>query len=191
MAFTYIIKVDTYLRETTVNANVDTQLILPAIKRVQRNIILPILGTALYNDLLTKIGLDADLSGYTDYKTLVDDYLTPTMVEFVNAEIPPDMTFKFTNKSIVKKNSENSQPVDLQELRNIIQRMTYRGQLEGEKVIKYLITNCNTLFPLYRTPGNTLDTVFPRQTMFSTGMNLGNERRIGFGYNIDPPYWRF
>lgn len=191
MSFTYIIKVDTYLRETTVNANVDTQLILPAIKRVQRNIILPILGTALYNDLLTKIAADNDLSGYTDYKTLVDDYLTPTMVEFVNAELPPDMTFKFTNKSIVKKNSENSQPIDLQELRNIIQRATYRGQLEGEKTIKYLITNCNTLFPLYRTPGNTLDTVFPRQTMFSTGMNLGNERRIGFGYQIDPPYWKF
>jgi len=191
MAFTFIIKADTYLRESTVNANVDTQLILPAIKRVQRNIILPILGTALYNDLLTKIAADNDLSGYTDYKTLVDDYLTPTMVEFVNAEIPPDMTFKFTNKSIVKKNSENSQPVDLQELRNIIQRMTYRGQLEGEKAIEYLIANCNTLFPLYRTPGNTIDTVFPRQTMFSTGMNLGYERRIGFGYQIDPPYWKF
>ena len=189
MAFTYIIKTDTYLRETTVNANVDTQLILPAIKRVQRNIILPILGTALYNDLLAEIVSDPDLSSNVPYQTLVNDYLTPTMVEFVNAELPPDLTFKFTNKNISKKNSENSQPIDLQELRNIIQRATYRGQLEGEKVIKYLITNCNTLYPLYRTPGNTLDTVFPRQTMFSTGMNLGQQRRLGYGYEIDPPYW--
>ena len=189
MAFTYIIKADTYIRETTVNANVDTTLILPAIKRVQRNIILPILGTALYNDLLAEIVSDPDLSSNVPYQTLVNDYLTPTMVEFVNAELPPDLTFKFTNKNISKKNSENSQPIDLQELRNIIQRATYRGQLEGEKVIKYLITNCNTLYPLYRTPGNTLDTVFPRQTMFSTGMNLGQQRRLGYGYEIDPPYW--
>ena len=191
MAFTYIIKTDTYLRETTVNANVDTQLILPAIKRVQRNIILPILGTALYNDLLSTIDSDPDLSGNAEYKTLVDDYLTPTIVEFVNAELPPDLTFKFTNKSISKKNSENSQPIDLQEMRNIIQRATYRGQLEGEKVIKYLCANCNTLFPLYRTPGNTIDTVFPRSTMFSTGMNLGYERRKGTGYNRDPTQWRW
>ena len=189
MAFTYIIKADTYIRETTVNANVDTTLILPAIKRVQRNIIIPILGTALYNDLITKIIADPDLSGYTDYQTLVNDYLTPTMVEFVNAELPPDMTFKFTNKSIVKKNSENSTSIDLQELRNIIQRATYRGQLEGEKVIKYLVTNYATKFPLYVNPGNSYDTVFPRQTMFSTGMNLGQQRRLGYGYEIDPPYW--
>ena len=191
MAFTYIIKADTYIRETTVNANVDTTLILPAIKRVQRNIIIPILGTALYNDLITKIIADPDLSGYTDYQTLVNDYLTPTMVEFVNAELPPDMTFKFTNKSIVKKNSENSTSIDLQELRNIIQRATYRGQLEGEKVIKYLVTNYATKFPLYVNPGNSYDTVFPRQTMFSTGMNLGYARKRGFGYEIDPPYWNF
>ena len=194
MAFTYIIKVDTYIAESPVNGNIDSQLILPTIKRVQKNIILSILGTALYNDLLSEIDSDPDLSGNVPYQTLVNDYITPCMVEYINAELPPDLTFKFTNKSIVKKNSENSQPVDLTEMRNIIQRATYRAQLEGERLIRYLVTNANTLYPLYLNPGNTYDTVIPRATMFSTGMYLGNEKRKGIGYTRDPTgpdSWRF
>ena len=96
-----------------IDENVDVRLILPSIRDSQELRIHPILGTPLYEDLKTKI------SGGTltaDDITLLDNYIAPSMLQWTMYECSASMLFKYRNKSVATKSSENSQPIDFQNL---------------------------------------------------------------------------
>ena len=98
---------EAYVKNTTlIDPNVDMRLILPSIRDCQELRIHPILGTPLYNDLKAKITagtLNADETN------LLDNYIAPAMGQWTLYECSASMLFKYRNKSVATKSSENSQ----------------------------------------------------------------------------------
>ena len=98
-----------YVKNTTlIDENVDVKLILPSIKDCQELRIHPILGTPFYEDLKTKITAGTLNS---DEVNLLDVYIAPAMAQWTMYECSTSMLFKYRNKSVATKNSENSNPI--------------------------------------------------------------------------------
>ena len=105
-------------KSTTINGNVDVELLRPYMKVAQDIHIHPKLGTDLYNKLQSDI-TGSSLTG--NYQTLVEDYIQDALVHWTLYECIPFLGYKIMNKNIVRKTSEQSENAGLDELNYFIQ----------------------------------------------------------------------
>ena len=85
-------------KDTALGGSVDDNLIMPYILLAQDMNILPVLGTDLYEALKTKIQ-GSSLTG--DYKTLMETYIQPALVQFSFAQLAPYLRLRFVNNAVV------------------------------------------------------------------------------------------
>lgn len=157
------------LKENSViNDNVDMKLLDPIIIEAQRIHIYSLLGTGLYNELCTEIIAD-NVSVLN--KKLLDEYVLPCLIQYVKYEAAPELLYKIMNKSIVKKNSDNSQPIDLTELNFLRDMYKDKAEFFAQRIVLYLIQYCND-YPLYKNAGTGIDIVRPRTNAFSSAIDL-------------------
>lgn len=177
-----------YIKETSyIDENVDMKLIRDVIELAQEKYILPLLGTGLYNQIVSQITA-ATVSA--DNTTLLDSYIQKALKWWVLYEGLDVLTFKLTNKSVVKKNSENSQAVSTDELNRLFDSFGNNAEMYSERLTKYLIENVST-FTLYANPGNGSDIIQPKRNSYRTSIYLGDDGCCGkslserFQGNID------
>ena len=153
--------------------NIDPKLIKPTIKHCQDMYLEPILGTGLYKELQTQI----TSSTITDLnRNLLDYYITDCLCWYVASEMVISLGFKFTNKNLLKKTSENSDVPSLSDLFDIESRFKSKAEWYAQRITNYLIENI-TLFPLYNNAGSGVDIIQPNGSSFSTGLYLGDMPR--------------
>lgn len=162
----YIITSEYIKIRSQVEDNVDDNLITPVIRKSQIKYIIELLGKTLYEKIIADIVADT-LTG--NYKTLVDDYVSPTLLDWVLYEGMPSFNFKITNKAVSTNNSDNSEATTLDVI--IYLRNDYKNsaQYMAKQTIKYLCLN-STLFPEY-TGEN--DLIQPDKTAYSGQLYLG------------------
>ena len=159
------------LKENSIiNENVDMKVLLPVIKLAQEKYMLPILGTGLYNELKTQITA-ATITVLN--KTLLDDYIQPALIWWIMAEAPMPLTYKFMNKSVATRSSENANAASLNDLLKLEERFKDNAEWYSQRITNYLLQNIQS-YPLYSNPGSGIDTIVPKKTMYSTGMYLGS-----------------
>jgi len=149
-----------------IDENVDVRLILPSIRDSQELRIHPILGTPLYEDLKNKI------TGGTltaDDITLLDNYIAPSMLQWTMYECSASMLFKYRNKSVATKSSENSQPIDFQNLQFLRDEWKNKAEERDQRLINYLCEN-DELYPKYKEYSEDLH---PKKTAYQTSFYLG------------------
>jgi len=112
---TYRLKKRTQLQE-----NISDDLLNPCILRAQEIYIQSTLGTALYTKIMTDAGAGT-ISGI--YKTLLDDYITPCLIEYSYYECLPYIQLRMNNKSITRDNSSFSPASSLEDLKYIRQNI--------------------------------------------------------------------
>jgi hypothetical protein len=159
-----------FIKDTTViDENVDMKLLRDTIELCQEKYILPLVGTGIYNELVTQI-----LAGSvdSDNTTLLDSYIQTALKWWVQYEGVDILTYKFTNKTIAKKNSENSQPIDMEEVRRLMEKWRTNAEMYSQRVTDYLQQN-NTTFTLYDNPGSGSDTIYPKKNSYTTSIWLG------------------
>ena len=163
---------------TTINQNVDTELLIPNIKVAQDKYILTKLGSKL-DDKLQKLIKDAELddAGNENYEKLVNTYIQPALIQWTLYESIVFLGFKFMNKDIMRKNSETGSPASLDDLKFLRQEVKNTAEWYTERLIDYLCHN-NDLFPEYTT--NVNEDVRPSRKNFFNGMNTEQmpKRRI-------------
>lgn len=146
MATIVLLISEAYLKDATVvNENVDVKVIRSNIKLAQDLYIRPALGTRLYDQLLTEVQGNT-LTAAND--TLLTDYVKPALKFFVQFELGRDLVFKWMNKGIASKNSDNAVSVDLETLKQI--REEYKDKAENylQDLILFIKANV-TDYPLY------------------------------------------
>jgi hypothetical protein len=159
---------------TIASNNIDLKNLTQIIKMTQDRYIHSLCGSALYNKILNLISTgDITLVGNAKYKTLLDDFLTDTLFNYVLGELPMAMQYKFVNKGVLKKTSENSEQPTYAELQSISKY--YQGYAEwyAERTINYLTANSET-YPEYLNPGSDITAIWPTSNQYRTAINLGN-----------------
>jgi hypothetical protein len=159
---------------TIASNNIDLKNLTQIIKMTQDRYIHPLVGSALYNKILDLISTgDITLVGNAKYKTLLGSYLTDTLFNYVLGELPMAMQYKFVNKGVLKKTSENSEQPTFAELQSISKY--YQGYAEwyAERTINYLTANSET-YPEYLNPGSDITAIWPTSNQYRVAINLGN-----------------
>lgn len=139
----YLLSVENLKKLGLIHSNTDTKLLAVAIKRSQDMYIQPALGTPLYKALLNRV----ETSTWTqDYLDLMNDYVIPCLVAFVDYRAALLLNEKLTNKTTGRVQDENIQAnstADVNELRDQLRKDAYFykerliGYLKDDQAVKY------------------------------------------------------
>jgi len=152
-----------------IDENVDEKVIIQAIRYSQEEYTKNVLGTALYDEVKAQI-LAGTLTALNT--TLRDSYIREALKWWVMYEGLEELHFKFTNKSVMTKTSENSNPASLNDILDLKNKYRNRAERMDKKTINYLCENSDS-YPLYLNPGNGTDTITPKASTYNTGWYLG------------------
>lgn len=178
----------TYLKEQSlISDNVDFKILTPVIRIVQFVEIQQLLGTNLYDKILTDVAANT-LAGV--YKTLVDDYVLPAMTYYIMAKAPYSLQFRYVNRGVVKKTGSDSTPISETEFSKLVDEWRNVAQAFGEMMVKHIQYNSSS-FPEYTT-NNGVNELTPNRQAYDIDFFLEprdtlptNEdvRNIGSGLN--------
>jgi hypothetical protein len=154
-------------KDTALGGSVDDNLIMPYILLAQDMNILPVLGTDLYEAIKTKIQ-GGTLTG--DYKTLVETYIQPALVQFAFSTLAPYLRLRFSNNSVVVMGAtEQSSSATYDDIKPLMDTATDAAEFYRQRLIDY-IRNNQSSFPEFSTnSGADLD---PTTTNYYAGINL-------------------
>lgn len=158
---------------TGIDENVDPEDLYPFALQAQDIHIQQSLGTRLYdrikNDVeqFVKSGVPID----ADYKTLLDDYIVPTVVHYTYYLALPSLKYKTTNKGILSGTSEVGEGVSLDELQYLRNTILQTAQFYDERLRDYL-REWNELYEEYRSYTSKDGMAPNRSTAYYTGLAI-------------------
>lgn len=170
MARVFLLSEATLKQNSVVNNNVDGMYILPAIEYSQDSGLQPLLGTKLYNKLMDLVE-SGDISSATNYKNLLDEYITPYLLNKVTAEIQLPIAYKMRNQGVVQQTGENTYVPSLKDTQYLIQNYENKANFYGNRMSDYLRAN-RSLFPEYYSVDSCADMPSDKGA-YKTGIYLG------------------
>ena len=154
-------------KDTALGGSVDDNIIMPYILLAQDMFILPVLGTDLDNKLKADIQ-GGSLTGA--YKTLVETYIQPCLVQASFSELAPFLRLRFVNNAIVIMGAtDQSDSASYEDIKPLMDRATDASEFYRQRLIDYIRNNTSS-FPEYTT--NTGADLDPTTRNYYAGMNL-------------------
>ena len=166
MSYVLFISENKLKQSTAINMNVDVEFLLPYVRQSQKLYIEPLLGTKLYQKLETEITAGT-LTGV--YKTLVEDYIADTLVNYAFYHCIPFLRFKVENGNIYSKTSETGNSLTTEESQHLRQEILNTAQYYNERAVEYLCNNSGS-YPEYST--NSGADISPSKSSYYSNMNL-------------------
>ena len=154
---------------TQIDTNVDSKMLTNNIVKAQELYIRPVLGTVLYNKILTDIA-GASLTGV--YQTLVDSYVIPCLKKYICYVCAPEMVFKWRNKNIGAQGGDNNSAITKEEMDAIREMYKNDGEQYAKFMTDYIHENISS-YPEY-SQNSGIDEYPPKQENFTTNIYLGN-----------------
>ena len=170
MARVLLISEQTLKSNGVINNNVDGMYILPAIEYAQDAGLQPIIGTKLYNKLMDLVS-DGSIQQETDYKVLLDEYVTPYLLNKVTADIQILLNYKLRNQGLVQNQTENTIVPTMKDLQYVIQNYEYKAVFYGNRLSDYLMAN-KSKFPEYSKVDSSAD-MHSNPNSYKTNIYLG------------------
>ena len=154
-------------KDTALGGSVDDNIIMPYILLAQDMFILPVLGT----DLDTKLKSDIQGGSLTGaYKTLVETYIQPCLVQASFAELAPFLRLRFVNNAIVIMGAtDQSDSASYEDIKPLMDRAKDASEFYRQRLIDYIRNNTSS-FPEYSS--NTGADLDPTTRNYYAGMNL-------------------
>ena len=154
-------------KDTALGGSVDDNLIMPYILLAQDMNILPVLGADLYEKLKSDVQ-GGSLTGA--YKTLVETYIQPALVQFAFSTLAPYLRLRFSNNSVVVMGAtEQSSSATYDDIKPLMDTATDAAEFYRQRLIDY-IRNNESSFPEFSTnSGADLD---PTTNNYFAGINL-------------------
>lgn len=159
---------ENYLKQTSViNDNTDMKILTPTIIWVQDMYVQKLLGQDLFEEIKTQIDTNT-VSVNNAY--LLDNFLLKIIVNYTLMESTPEFKYRYMNKGLMTKSSDNSQSVDPTELQAEMDRWRSRAEFYSDNLRRYLRVNVAT-YPKYLT-NLTYEKVKPQRYTYTTGIFL-------------------
>ena len=142
----YLLSVENLKKLGIIHNNTDTKLLAVAIKRSQDMHIQPALGTRLFKALLDRV----ETSTWTqDYLDLMNDYVVPCLVAFVDYRAALLLTDKLTNKGAGRVQDDNQTTLELNQVAELRDQLRKDAYFYKERLIGYLKDDNATKYPEY------------------------------------------
>jgi hypothetical protein len=181
MAKVYFISETYFKNNTPVNMNVEPQLINIAIMDAQVLHIQMALGSKLYKKLEDLIsGNTIGDSSNAVYKTLLDDYVRPAVVQYALVECISYIRYKIMNKTVGTQNSDNTNPIEFDEMKYLQSQLRNKAEFYTQRIVDYIMANLSS-YPEYTSTGS-IDDIPPESNSYFGGMQLDD---------VDDAYERF
>ena len=154
-------------KDSAIGGSVDDNLVMPYILLAQDMNILPILGT----DLDAKLKSDIQGGSLTGaYKTLVETYILPALVQFAFVSLVPYLLLRFVNNAVVVMGAtDQSSSASYEDLEPLMNTATDAAEFYRQRCIDYLRNNSSS-FPEYTS--NTGADLDPTTRNYYAGINL-------------------
>jgi len=142
----YLLSVENLKKLGIIHNNTDTKLLAVAIKRSQDMHIQPALGTPLFRALLDRV----ETNTWTqDYLLLMNDYVVPCLVAFVDYRAALLLTDKLTNKGAGRVQDDNQTTLELNQVAELRDQLRKDAYFYKERLIGYLKDDQATKYPEY------------------------------------------
>lgn len=151
MTSTLLTNLDDILHMTSISGSIDEYKINPHILNAQILYLEPILnrdGGDLYEKIIDLVQTNA-ISGQTNYKTLLDDYIIPSLVFHAVELYIPFNSYIISDGGTFQFQPSNANPNSQSEIDRLSNRYRIVGAKYDDNLVKYLCKN-RTLFPEYR-----------------------------------------
>lgn len=159
-----------YLRDKSIiNDNTDWELIQPTIIMCQDLYLQKVLGTTLFEDLQDKITND---TLNADETNLIKKYIQKMLHWYIVMKATDIFKFRYTNKGVLIKSSDNSQPISESESAKFKDECKATAEEYAELLTKYLVKN-SALFPNYNVYDST--GMNRNVTNYDTGIFLNDD----------------
>lgn len=146
---TYFLTVSVWGEYGLTDVNTDTKKLLPIIRAVQRTRIEPVVGSLLYNKLVTDIKASS-VTGL--YKTLLDDYILPTMIAYCDYKATWHTTNPITNKTTGRNNDQHINANNQAENNNLRNELIKDAKTYEARMQRWLCDNWENIPELYNAP---------------------------------------
>jgi len=153
-------------RFTPLGDTVDENSVMPAIMVAQDRQIMPILGTDLYNKLVSDIDGDTVSGAYT---TLLKDYISPCLAQFAFCELAYTIRLRFANNTVTVGDSEQGQAATIADIKLAVEKSEGIAAFYRQRIIDYLVYNKSS-FPEYTS--NTGADLQPTRNNYFQGLNV-------------------
>lgn len=170
MARVFLISEAALKKNSVINNNVDGMYLLPAIEYSQDSGLQPIIGTKLYNKLMDLVE-NGSITGSTDYKYLLDEYITPYLINKVTADIQIPLSFKLRNQGVVQQTDANAYVPSMKDIQYVIQNYENKANFYSNRLSDYLKAN-RSKFPEYCSVDSRADMPSNKDS-YNTGIYLG------------------
>lgn len=148
MAHSFFIT-ETYLKDNSpIGGNVDIKDIYPFAKTAEKIYIQEAIGTSLYDDLVTKIAADNDLSGYPN-ELILARKIREAVLWYTCYEALPFISIKLRNIGAVKQTGDNLESVPYDEIEKLRHECKKKGDFFLQRVQDYLCKYGKSLFTAY------------------------------------------
>lgn len=170
MARVLLISEKTLKENSVINNNVDGMYVLPAIEFSQDAGLQPLIGTKLYSRLMDMVE-GGTIGNNNDYKYLLDEYITPFLLNKVTAEIQIPLAFKLRNQGVVQQTGENTYVPSLKDMQYVTQNYENKANFYGNRLSDFLRAN-RSKYPEYCKIDSCAD--MPSDSgAYKTGLYLG------------------
>lgn len=167
---------------TIIPNNVDNEILMPYVRQAQDTNIQQALGQAMYFKLMDDLNTTGNWTG--QYLDLMTNYIKPALAKWTLYHALPFIWSRITNQSVSKKQSDNSQPTSLEELKYLRDTIKTDAEFSIQRIREQIMNN-QALFPEYwQTSGP--NRIKPKPNNYFSGIYLP-KYQSGWG-PIDPRY---
>lgn len=165
---------------TNINKNVDIDTIRAEIGIAQDIHLQPLLGTKFYDHLLDQISATGNTLN-ADEITLVNEYISPFLIQMSYYEMIPNLHYRTMNRAIVQGEMESATAVDTETMKYLRTIQKQRADFYKMRLQDYLITGKGqNLFPDYNTY-STYDGMTPEKgSKYNSPIYLNHTTRYGY-----------
>jgi hypothetical protein len=165
---------------TNINSNVPLDTLRAEIQIAQDTELQTLLGTLLYNHLLSQVSSTGNTLN-PDETILVNDYIQPFLVQVSYFNAIPHLHYRTMNRGIVEGDMESARSVDIETMKYLRSIQKQRSDFYKQRLLDYLILgNGQGKFPQYET-ASTQDGMIPdRSAKYNNPIVLNHTSRKGW-----------
>lgn len=165
---------------TNINKNVDMDAIRAEIGIAQDIHLQTLIGTKFYDHLLSCISSTGNTLN-NDEKTLVNDYISPYLIQTAYFEMIPHLHLRTMNRGIVEGMMESANPVDIETMKYLRNIQKQRADFYKMRLQDYLITGKGqNKFPDYLTYDTTDGMIPDKSDKYNSPIFLNHTTRYGY-----------